>query len=136
MLDEGVAAVGDCNIVTDHDLAMRLWVNGWHNALFRLEEDDGSNNQQQQQKGFYENGSGSSHAPGPAHARCWVAQWESVGEVVRFRWNTTYPWVWERVAALNRMDPLVLFSTLPNATRAGGVGAAAGARRPPPSRHP
>lgn len=96
MLDEGIASEGDCNIVTDHDLAMRLWVNGWQNALLRAETN----------ASFQEQGSGSSHA-GPGRARCWVGQWESVGQVVNMRWNDTYPAVWRQVARLNRADPLV-----------------------------
>lgn len=95
MLDEGVASEGDCNVVTDFDLAMRLWVNGWHNALLR------------QQPSFYQSGVGSSHVAGPGRARCWTAQWESVGAVVNLRWAGDWPQIWRQVADLNRRDELV-----------------------------
>lgn len=96
MLDEGIAEEGDCNVVTDHDLAIRLWLNGWQNALFRPAGG-----------GFQEVGSGGSHAPGPGHARCWHRQWESAGAVVHQRYRGVWPSVWEEVARLNRADPLV-----------------------------
>ncbi|KAG2454524.1 hypothetical protein HYH02_000371 [Chlamydomonas schloesseri] len=77
-VDEGMSDPGECGIVSDWELSVRMWAAGWHVGFMPLLEKQRINNEE-----------GSTHRPDVVR-RCWARQQDLGRRVYNARWGTGF----------------------------------------------